>query len=133
MESPDYVDNARCRAGEQEAAVARRMFVLGNSAMAPRPFRRLWSIVAIFVTGAWFVAGATSAFAGVQKFVYDVQHPTYGKIGTYTNVVKTEGDRTTVTTEGRIRVSILGIVLYRQDLDRVERWVGERLVSFEGK
>ena len=72
------------------------------------------------------------ASAALQKFVYQVRHSTYGQIGTYTNSVETTGDRTTVTTEGRIRVSILGIVLYRQDFDRVERWMGERLMSFQG-
>lgn len=101
--------------------------------MASMPLRRLWPLLVLFVAAAWFVAWAPPASAEVQKFVYQVRHPTYGRIGTYTNFVKTDGDRTTVTTEGRIRVAILGIVLYRQDCDRIERWAGERLVSFEGK
>src|SRR5215510_856381 len=88
---------------------------------------RLLPVLAVCVM-AW----ASPASAAHQKLVYEVRHATYGSIGTYTNSVDTNGNQTTVTTEGRIRVSILGIVLYRQDFDRVERWVGERLMSFEG-
>jgi hypothetical protein len=84
------------------------------------------------VIAAGVMTSAPPASAALQKFVYQVRHSTYGRIGTYTNSVETAGDRTTVTTEGRIRVSILGIVLYRQDFDRVERWAGERLMSFQG-
>jgi hypothetical protein len=93
---------------------------------------RICSIVSTLAVAAGVMASAPPASAALQKFVYQVRHSTYGQIGTYTNSVETTGDRTTVTTEGRIRVSILGIVLYRQDFDRVERWMGERLMSFQG-
>ena len=84
------------------------------------------------VIAAGVLASAAPASAALQKLVYQVNHSTYGRIGTYTNSIETSGDKTTVTTEGRIRVSILGIVLYRQDFDRVERWAGQRLMSFQG-
>jgi len=87
---------------------------------------------ALFIIAAVVMAFTPPAFAAQQKLVYEVRHSTYGRIGTYTNSVETNGDRATVTTEGRIRVSLLGIVLYRQDFDRVERWTGERLMSFKG-
>ena len=93
---------------------------------------RLCCMVSMLVVAAGTMTSASPASAALQKFVYQVRHSTYGSIGTYTNSVETNGDRTTVTTEGRIRVSILGIVLYRQDFDRVERWVGERLMAFQG-
>jgi hypothetical protein len=93
---------------------------------------RLCSIASMLAVAAGAMASAPPASAALQKLVYQVRHSTYGRIGTYTNAVETSGDRTTVTTEGRIRVSILGIVLYRQDFDRVERWEGERLMSFQG-
>lgn len=93
---------------------------------------RLCSIVSMLAVAVSVMTSATPASAALQKFVYQVRHSTYGRIGTYTNSVETTGERTTVTTEGRIAVSILGIVLYRQDFDRVERWVGERLMSFKG-
>jgi hypothetical protein len=89
-------------------------------------------MVSMVVVATGVMTSASPASAALQKFVYQVRHSTYGRIGTYTNSVETTGDRTTVTTEGRIRVSILGIVLYRQDFDRVERWMGERLMSFQG-
>ena len=92
----------------------------------------LWSFLSVLAIAAGLVALPSPASAELQKFVYQVRHSTYGRIGTYTNLVETNGDTTVVTTEGRIRVSLLGIVLYRQDFDRTERWVGERLMSFEG-
>jgi hypothetical protein len=75
---------------------------------------------------------ATSAEAVPFRLIYRVTHSTYGAIGTYTNIIDKIGNATTVTTEGRIRVGILGVTLYRQDADRVERWNGDRLVSFRG-
>lgn len=95
-------------------------------------FIRACFIVVTFGVAAGDMVFAPPASAAPQKFVYQIRHSTYGRIGTYTNSVETTGDRTTVTTEGRIRVSFLGIVLYRQDFDRVERWVGERLMAFKG-
>jgi hypothetical protein len=91
---------------------------------------RLCCLFSLIVVGV--LSSASPASAALQKFVYQVRHSTYGTIGTYTNSVETSGDNTTVTTEGRIRVAILGIVLYRQDFDRIERWIGERLISFQG-
>jgi hypothetical protein len=93
---------------------------------------RACSVVAMLVAAAGALAFTAPASAAQQKMVYEVRHSTYGRIGTYTNSVETTGDKTTVTTEGRIRVSLLGIVLYRQDFDRVESWLGERLMSFQG-
>jgi hypothetical protein len=83
------------------------------------------------LTGASFVA-APPAAAGEQKMVYSVHHSRYGDIGTYTNSVEKSGDMTTVTTAAHIQVSLLGVVLYRQDVQRQERWNGNRLVSFHG-
>jgi hypothetical protein len=93
---------------------------------------RLSSIASTVVISAVALMSASPASAAVQKFVYEIRHSTYGSIGTYTNAVETSGGKTTVTSEGRIRVAILGFVLYRQDFDRVERWMGDRLMSFQG-
>jgi hypothetical protein len=93
---------------------------------------RLISVAsAVFISAAALMS-SSPATAAVQKFVYQVRHATYGTIGTYTNAVETSGGKTTVTSEGRIRVAILGIVLYRQEFDRIEHWAGERLMSFQG-
>jgi hypothetical protein len=67
-----------------------------------------------------------------NRFLYRVHHATYGAIGTYANSIAKAGDATTVTTEGHIRVAILGIVMYRQDFARTERWQGDRLMDFRG-
>jgi hypothetical protein len=72
------------------------------------------------------------AAAAEHKMVYSVHHSRYGDIGTYTNSVEKSGDMTTVTTDAHIVVSLLGVVLYRQDAKRQERWSGNRLVSFHG-
>jgi len=66
------------------------------------------------------------------KLVYRVEHPKYGDIGTYTNIIEKNADQTTVTTQGRVKVLILGVVAYRQKFDRIERWIGSRLVNFHG-
>ena len=67
-----------------------------------------------------------------QRLVYTVHHSRYGNIGTYTNAVEKMGETITVVTEAHIQVSILGVVFYRQDASRQERWTGNRLMSFHG-
>ena len=93
---------------------------------------QLFSVVALIVLAAAMVMPALPALAAPQKLVYQVQHPTYGKIGTLTNAIEKNGDQTTVTSDGSIRVSILGIVLYRQEFSRIEHWIGDRLMAFHG-
>ena len=70
--------------------------------------------------------------ASSQRLVYAVHHSRYGDIGTYSNSVQRAGDATTVTTEAHIKVSILGVVLYRQEVAREEHWDGDQLISFHG-
>jgi hypothetical protein len=96
--------------------------MLGKAVLRNTP----WAALAC----AALMAGA--AHAAPYKLTYRVDHSTYGGIGTYTNIVDKVGNTTTVKTEGRIRVGLMGVVLYRQDADRTERWVGGRLVSFQG-
>jgi len=64
--------------------------------------------------------------------VYKVTHSTYGEIGTYANVVQTDGDTTTVTTTVHLTVKVLGIVMHREDDQRTEEWKDNRLVAFHG-
>ena len=70
--------------------------------------------------------------AAKHQLTYKVLHSTYGNIGTYTNTIEKNGEGTKVTTEARLRVAILGVTLYRQDIDRVETWKDNRLVGFHG-
>jgi hypothetical protein len=76
------------------------------------------------------VAGA--AAAATQILDYRVSMAVFGDIGTYQNRIETSGDATTVVSTLRTRVQELGIVLHREDADRVERWIGDHLVYFDG-
>src|SRR5882672_446896 len=88
------------------------------------------------VFGACFAtvlfASPDSAEAAQYRLDYKASHSIYGDIGTYTNVIETDGDTTTVTTTLDIKVSILGVVAYRRSAHRVETWMGDRLVRFQG-
>jgi hypothetical protein len=77
---------------------------------------------------AGIVPGASAAFADAYQLDYQVHHSKYGNVGSYTNVVDTQGPNTTVTTKLNIKVSFLGISAYHQTAQRVERWQGDRLV-----
>lgn len=90
--------------------------------------RTLLSAVAICM----LLGAGPSAAAFQQRYTYRVQDPIYGAIGTYSNTVEKSRDATTITTEAHIKVSILGITLYTQDVSRIERQVGDRLVYFHG-
>jgi hypothetical protein len=90
---------------------------------------------------AWgILAGAVPASAAEAnppkdtptKMVYQVQHSKHGNVGTYTNTIEENAGTTTVKTQGRMKVSVLGIPAYRQEFDRVERWKGPQLVNFNG-
>ena len=93
---------------------------------------KLTAIALLSMIAAPIAASDVSAAPAQQKMVYQVHHSRYGDIGTYTNSVEKAGDTTTVTTDAHIQVSLLGIVLYRQEAQRQERWNGNRLVSFHG-
>jgi Family of unknown function (DUF6134) len=75
--------------------------------------------------------GATAAAAPVV-LSYEVDHSLYGNVGTYINSIERNGDTVTVRTEARFKASLLGIVYYREDADRIERWQGKRIVYFSG-
>ena len=98
--------------------------------VGPAQFRFLAMTLAAgaFAGGALILA--SSAAEPPTRMVYRVEHSKYGDVGTYTNIVEKNADTTTVNTQGRIKVSVLGIPAYRQSFDRVERWKGSRLVNF---
>ncbi len=87
------------------------------------------------VLGACFAAvlfSSPEATAAQYRLDYRASHSIYGDIGTYSNAIETDGDTTTVTTTLDIKVSILGVVAYRRSAHRVETWMGDRLVRFQG-
>jgi hypothetical protein len=95
--------------------------------------RRTFAFLLPILMASGLIAAPSPGFAAPsQRLVYAVHHSRYGNIGTYSNAVDRTGDATTVRTEAHIKVSILGVVLYRQDAAREERWSGDRLVAFHG-
>ncbi|HXR85408.1 MAG TPA: DUF6134 family protein [Stellaceae bacterium] len=62
---------------------------------------------------------------------YNVEHPKYGNIGTYTNTVSQNGTAANVRTDLHIAVKIIGIRMFHQDATREEQWQNQRLVSFQ--
>ena len=78
-------------------------------------------------------AGAHARQPAAQQLLhYDIEHGVFGKIGNLTNRIERHGEATTVTSTLRILVRVAGIVLHREEADRVERWHGERLAHFRG-
>jgi hypothetical protein len=74
---------------------------------------------------------APAAWASQTTYEYHIEHPRYGDIGTYTNVVKDFGDAIEVDSEIHVAVRILGMVMYREEGTRTEHWQGNRLVGFD--
>lgn len=70
--------------------------------------------------------------ADPQVYQYRVEHPLYGDIGTYTNIVTRSGDTANVETKLNVVVKLLGIVVHRQEAERVEHWQHDRLTLFRG-
>jgi hypothetical protein len=102
--------------------------VANISATAARISPALSWAIAICAIGA----AGSPADASQRRCNYQIRDSLYGTIGIYSNTVDRSGDATTVTTEAHISVSLLGVVLYNQDVSRIERLVGGRLVSFHG-
>ena len=71
------------------------------------------------------------ANAAIQVLTYNVEHPTYGTIGTYTNIVSQNGSSVDVRTNLHVAVKVVGIPLYHQDAIRDEHWRDQRLVAFD--
>jgi len=94
---------------------------------------RLRRVAQIVGAGSFAVlVGASATSAGREIYEYRVVHSAHGDIGNYTNVVERRGDDTEVRTELHIAVKILGIVAYREEAQRIERWHRQQLVSFDG-
>jgi hypothetical protein len=64
------------------------------------------------------------------KYVYQVVHSSYGKIGTHTITLAKQGAQTIATTALRLRVKILLVTAHRENADRREVWQDGRLVAY---
>jgi hypothetical protein len=78
---------------------------------------------------ALFMSGAAAAAS--QTYVYAVEHPTYGNIGSYTETIDTERDVTRIDSELRVAVKVIGIVVHREQASATELWRGTRLASMQ--
>jgi len=94
----------------------------------PRYLRR--SAVPVLALAA-SLGCAGVAHAGSAIYQYEVEHPTYGNIGTYTNTIDQRGDTVDVETQLHVTVRMLGIAMFRQDATRQEHWEKGRLVSYQ--
>jgi hypothetical protein len=95
----------------------------------------LIALIGIFAGAMGYTAITSAAFAAstsTEQLRYRVRHSVYGDIGTYTNIVQSVGDTTTVRTTAHFLVKLLGVGLHREDAERTERWQGGRLMSFLG-
>ncbi len=64
------------------------------------------------------------------KYVYQITHSRYGKVGTHTITLARQGAQTIATVVLRIQVKILLITAHRENADRREVWQGGRLVAY---
>lgn len=65
-----------------------------------------------------------------QTYVYTIQHPSYGNIGTYTDIIDRNGSDWQIVNQVRVAVRFFGIVVHREEADRRETWRNGRLVAF---
>jgi hypothetical protein len=77
------------------------------------------------------LAGAEPALAAQQVYIYSIIHPFYGTIGTFTDTIERTSEVTRIDSRLRVAVSLLGIVVYRQESDITEIMRGARLVSLQ--
>ncbi|MGH7090347.1 MAG: DUF6134 family protein, partial [Stellaceae bacterium] len=88
-------------------------------------------IVALTGLGAAAILAALPVRAAETIYRYHVEHAQYGDIGTYRNIIETDGDHAQIKSELHIAVKLLGFVVHREDGTRHEEWEGNRLVRFD--
>ena len=86
------------------------------------------------ILGLLAAVAAVSAAQGSEPRIYryDVEHPTYGRIGSYTNIIQGTDRDAQVRSELHVAVKILGVTVYREDATRIEQWRGSRMAFFDG-
>jgi hypothetical protein len=91
------------------------------------------AMVSAGVLAAAFLYNSSQAASDApRQLQYRVVHSVFGDIGIYTNTIEPKGDETIVRTNVHLQVSALGVVLYREDAQRTERWRGNILREFHG-
>lgn len=92
----------------------------------------LRAATAALVLAATLAAPGRAADESPRVLPYKAVHSKYGDIGTYINTVSVKDGVTTVQTQVRLRVRVLGITAHREEADRTEIWKDGRLVAFHG-
>lgn len=90
--------------------------------------------ILVLLLGLSYVAVLTPTPGRAEPLVfkYQIEHPSYGDIGTFTNTIIKNGLTIEVHTTVRVAVKFLGATLYRETSDRTESWHGHRLMTFRG-
>ena len=94
--------------------------------------RSVIGLTLVTILGILANTAVLAASTSTEQLRYRVRHSVFGNIGTYTNIVQSVGDITTVQTSAHFLVKMLGVGLHREDAERIERWQGDRLISFVG-
>ena len=90
--------------------------------------RRIFGRLAIIIAKC---VSPGAAHASQQTYTYEITHPIYGAIGTYTRTSdEADGD---ARAEARLSivVKILGVAVRREASSQTATWHGQRLVSFQ--
>jgi Family of unknown function (DUF6134) len=87
---------------------------------------------AAIILGVALCTFIESAHAATQVYTYAVEHPTFGRIGTFTNIITQSNDRAHIVSHLHVAIRILGFDVYRQDAIRTEEWHGDQLTAFQG-
>jgi len=90
--------------------------------------RLLAVLAALAALGAPALSG--TADAATQLYTYAIEHPAYGRIGTYTDAVDESAGVTRIESELHVAVKVLGIVVYREDAQCNKLWHGDQLIWF---
>jgi hypothetical protein len=78
------------------------------------------------------LAGLAALPAGASDlYRYKIESATLGEIGSYTDTITRSGDSIQIVSRLRVLVRLLGIVLHREEADRVEVWRDGRIVQFD--
>ncbi len=96
-------------------------------ARAPGRGRRVLAAIAV----AGCLAPLPTAVASAEEvYVYDVRHPVYGTVGTYTDTLERSEAGWRLETHLQVAVRLLGIVIHRQEAHHSAVWRRGRLASF---
>jgi hypothetical protein len=77
------------------------------------------------------LTAAIPAHAQEHTYAYDVVHPLYGTIGTFTESIARSHGTTRIDSHLRVAVRILGIVAHREEGDHIAIFHGDRLVLLQ--